>query len=100
MKQDITALLEKAQTTSELTQEELVSLLSLDETQIPQLLAAADAVRHKTVGDQVHLRGIIEFSSHCKQHCCYCGLRLITTRFSVIGYLQNKFWKLPGLLFR
>ena len=75
MKQDITALLEKAQTTSELTQEELVSLLSLDKTQIPQLLAAADAVRHKTVGDQVHLRGIIEFSSHCKQHCCYCGLR-------------------------
>lgn len=75
MKQNLNALLEKAQTTSDLTPEELVQLLSLDQTQIPQLIAAADTVRQNTVGNQVHLRGIIEFSSHCKQQCCYCGLR-------------------------
>lgn len=69
------ALLEKAITTPELTHEELVHLLSLPDEQIPQLMAAADTVRQNTVGNAVHLRGIIEFSSYCKQHCAYCGLR-------------------------
>jgi biotin synthase len=27
------------------------------------------------VGDEVHLRGLIEFSNICKQNCLYCGLR-------------------------
>ncbi len=69
------ALLEKAITTPELTHEELVQLLSFPDEQIPQLMAAADTVRQNTVGNAVHLRGIIEFSSYCKQHCAYCGLR-------------------------
>ncbi|MBQ2905228.1 MAG: [Peptococcaceae bacterium] len=69
------ALLEKVITTPELTHEELVQLLSLPDEQIPQLMAAADTVRQNTVGNAVHLRGIIEFSSYCKQHCAYCGLR-------------------------
>ena len=69
------ALLEKAITTPELTHEELVQLLFLPDEQIPQLMAAADTVRQNTVGNAVHLRGIIEFSSYCKQHCAYCGLR-------------------------
>ena len=28
-----------------------------------------------TVGDAVHLRGLIEISNHCVRHCGYCGLR-------------------------
>ncbi len=68
-------LLLKATSSSDLSHEELVQLLSLPEEQIPQLMAAADTVRRRTVGDEVHLRGIIEFSSYCKQHCAYCGLR-------------------------
>lgn len=39
------------------------------------LYKRADAVRSRRVGDEVHLRGIIEFSSHCVQNCMYCGLR-------------------------
>jgi biotin synthase len=35
----------------------------------------ANAVRSKHVGDAVHLRGLIEISSHCKRQCMYCGLR-------------------------
>lgn len=75
MSQSTAAILQKAQTTAELTHEELVQLLSLPETELPALMAAANEVRQNTVGNQVHLRGIIEFSSYCKQHCCYCGLR-------------------------
>ena len=62
-------LLQKAITTPELTHEELIQLLSLPDEQIPELMQAADTVRKNTVGDEVHLRGIIEFSSYCKQHC-------------------------------
>jgi biotin synthase len=32
-------------------------------------------VRSENVGDAVHLRGLIEISSHCKRQCMYCGLR-------------------------
>lgn len=35
----------------------------------------ADAVRKEYVGDAVHLRGLIEISSHCARQCMYCGLR-------------------------
>ena len=75
MNPPISALLEKARHTSDLSHEELVRLLSLSDTELPALMAAANEVRQKTVGNQVHLRGIIEFSNYCKQHCCYCGLR-------------------------
>jgi biotin synthase len=40
-----------------------------------ELYARADAVRRRNVGDAVHLRGLIEISSHCQRQCMYCGLR-------------------------
>jgi biotin synthase len=40
-----------------------------------KLYAWADAVRKQNVGDAVHLRGLIEISSHCRRQCMYCGLR-------------------------
>ncbi len=40
-----------------------------------ELYAWADAVRRENVGDAVHLRGLIEISSHCERQCMYCGLR-------------------------
>ncbi len=39
------------------------------------LFKEADRVRERCCGDQVHLRGIIEFSNYCRQDCLYCGLR-------------------------
>ncbi len=41
----------------------------------PDLFAAADRVRKQQVGDEVFLRGIIEFSNYCERNCLYCGLR-------------------------
>ena len=40
-----------------------------------QVLADADRLRSRTVGDKVHLRGLIEFSNYCRNNCLYCGLR-------------------------
>ena len=40
-----------------------------------ELYAAADEVRQRAVGSDVHLRGLIEFSNVCRNDCLYCGLR-------------------------
>ncbi|MFZ1083376.1 MAG: [FeFe] hydrogenase H-cluster radical SAM maturase HydE [Terracidiphilus sp.] len=42
---------------------------------LQDLYAQADAVRKQHVGNAVHLRGLIEVSSHCVRQCMYCGLR-------------------------
>ena len=67
-------LIEKAKQTHSLSREELVSLLT-DEACSDELFAAADDVRRQYVGDEIHLRALIEFSNFCKNNCCYCGLR-------------------------
>ncbi len=35
----------------------------------------ADFIRKKNTGDEIFLRGIIEFSNYCKRNCDYCGIR-------------------------
>ncbi|MGA7832694.1 MAG: [FeFe] hydrogenase H-cluster radical SAM maturase HydE [Terracidiphilus sp.] len=44
-------------------------------SRLQELYEQADAVRREQVGDAVHLRGLIEVSSHCERQCMYCGLR-------------------------
>lgn len=36
----------------------------------------ADCVRKNTVGDEVHLRGLLEISNYCSRECSYCGIHL------------------------
>ncbi|MFH2076904.1 MAG: [FeFe] hydrogenase H-cluster radical SAM maturase HydE [Pseudomonadota bacterium] len=58
------------------TREEIVPLLALPEGEAREaLFRAADAVRRREVGDEIFLRGIIEFSNVCERNCLYCGLR-------------------------
>jgi len=60
----------------ELDKNDIIYLLSLnDETAISRLFRKADSVRKEFCGNEVHLRGIIEFSNFCEQDCIYCGLR-------------------------
>lgn len=49
-----------------------------------ELFAVADEVRKENVGDTVHIRGIIEFSNHCRRLCKYCGLNALNK--SVVRY--------------
>ena len=46
-----------------------------DPARIARLYRRADAIRSKCVGDQVYLRGVVEFSNYCAKNCLYCGLR-------------------------
>lgn len=55
-----------------LTKQEIINYLSTDDK---KLFTKADAIRKQYVGDEVHLRGLIEFSNICKRTCFYCGLR-------------------------
>jgi len=57
-----------------LTKAEIINLLQ-NETEQNQLFKKADEIRHQYVGDEVHLRGLIEFSNICRNNCLYCGIR-------------------------
>lgn len=36
----------------------------------------ADEIRRAAVGDEVHLRGLIELSNQCRRECLYCGVNV------------------------
>ena len=67
-------IIEKASLSHYLDKNEIVQLLTNDNIN-DFLFKTADAIRQKYVGNEVHLRGLIEFSNICKQNCKYCGLR-------------------------
>ncbi len=79
---------------NELSFKRILLLLSSKEREENELLwAAADWVRQNWVGDEIHLRGIVEFSNFCVQNCLYCGLRrdnhrLVRYRMSTAEIVQ------------
>ncbi len=46
-----------------------------DQSALDDLWRQADKTRQQEAGDEVHLRGLIEFSNYCRRKCGYCGLR-------------------------
>ena len=44
-------------------------VLALLRSPRPELYARADAVRHAHMGDDIYLRGIVEFSNICANDC-------------------------------
>ncbi len=50
-------------------------LSSRDPRLLDELLEAADRCRRDSVGANVYLRGLIEFSNECRRNCFYCGIR-------------------------
>lgn len=57
-----------------LSKKEIIDLLSDEENQ-NELFTKADEIRRQYVGDEVHLRGLMEFSNICRNNCLYCGIR-------------------------
>lgn len=39
------------------------------------LFSSADSIRRQNYGDEVYIRGLIEFTNYCKNNCFYCGIR-------------------------
>jgi len=46
-----------------------------DPARLDELWRLADGVRRENVGDEVHLRGLVEISNFCARNCHYCGIR-------------------------
>ena len=57
-----------------LHKKEIIKYLE-DDSSNEELFEYANKVRKEYVGDEVNLRGLIEFSNICKCTCKYCGLR-------------------------
>ncbi|HSW00262.1 MAG TPA: [FeFe] hydrogenase H-cluster radical SAM maturase HydE [Sedimentisphaerales bacterium] len=62
---------------------DLVRILRIaDPVEMASLTGFADAVRRRSIGDGVLLRGIVEFSNFCRNTCQYCGLNRRNTRLA------------------
>ncbi len=79
-----------------MNKQEIIEILS-DNTKNDWLFKEADKIRRENVGDEVHLRGLIEFSNICKRQCKYCGLRSANKEIEryrilkdeILTYVQN-----------
>ena len=70
------ALIDKLAREHTLTLEEYEELISTcNETDAAYLFEKARQVREQVYGKDVYIRGLIEFTSYCKNNCYYCGLR-------------------------
>lgn len=59
---------------TEFSKQEIIEILK-DNSKNDWLFSLADQIRRDNIGDEIHLRGLIEFSNICKCNCKYCGLR-------------------------
>ena len=76
MRDEFAKALARAAAGDELSRRDIITLLQAQTGEEErQLFDLADQVRQQNLGDEVHLRGIIEFSNHCRNDCHYCGLR-------------------------
>jgi biotin synthase len=59
-----------------LSKKDLVRLLSLENKKdIQELFKRANDLTIRNLGNEVYLRGLIEFSNICSRNCKYCGIR-------------------------
>ncbi|MBU1656557.1 MAG: hypothetical protein KKB12_00145 [Candidatus Omnitrophica bacterium] len=71
----ITDILEAIDNDTLLSREQVVHLLDLELEDLKLLYRKADSVREQYVGNDIYLRGIVEFSNYCGKNCNYCGIR-------------------------
>ena len=69
-------LIDKLEIHHTLTAEEWKTLLlQRDDNTASYAAERAVAVRRRIYGDEVYVRGLIEFTNYCKNDCYYCGIR-------------------------
>ncbi len=58
------------------TKHQLSTLLECHDPSVMEfLIHRADMVRQEHYGTDVYIRGLIEFTNHCRNNCYYCGIR-------------------------
>jgi biotin synthase len=70
------ALIDRLASERTLPDGELLALITMDDPQADAYLAQkAEVVRKSVYGNHVYIRGLIEFTNHCRNNCHYCGIR-------------------------
>ena len=73
---DCNEIIHKLQIEHKASHAELLALLQCNDAKILEALRqAAQEQAQQTFGNNVYLRGLIEFSNFCKNDCLYCGIR-------------------------
>ncbi len=76
MNPETKALIDRLEADRGLDRNGYLALLENRTTEAAQaLFERARAVRHGVYGHDVFMRGLIEFTNHCKNDCYYCGIR-------------------------
>ena len=72
----MTDIIARAEAGERLSLKETAALISLEDGSACRALReAAYRVKLRYVGNQVYLRGLIEYSNICAKNCLYCGIR-------------------------
>ncbi len=75
MANNLKELIDKLYRTANLSDSEFISILEGNDSEADSYLySQADQKRRIRYGTDVYLRGLIEFSNYCKNHCFYCGI--------------------------
>lgn len=76
MADKLTKYIEKLEQEHNLTDQEFYTLIVERNSESAELLQKkAEAMRQRYYGNEVYIRGLIEFSNYCKNDCYYCGIR-------------------------
>lgn len=76
MSNAVTALIDKLKEETRLSQDEWVQIFEeYTDSDRAYAAAAAREISRSVFGNQIYIRGIVEFSNVCKNDCLYCGIR-------------------------
>ncbi|MCI6552497.1 MAG: [FeFe] hydrogenase H-cluster radical SAM maturase HydE [Lachnospiraceae bacterium] len=76
MSQSCRQMVDEIREKRNLTKEQLTSLLETENTEdVEDLRRQARETAQRIYGNQVFIRGLIEFTNYCKNDCYYCGIR-------------------------
>ncbi|MBQ8790323.1 MAG: [Ruminiclostridium sp.] len=68
-------LVDRLYDTHHLEKDEYITLIENRDSIRDYVFSLSSAVREKYYGKDVYIRGLIEFTSYCKNNCYYCGIR-------------------------
>ena len=69
-------IIDTIRASKDITKEQLKVLLETEDTQTEEYVRkTAQETARRIYGNQIFIRGLIEFTNYCKNDCYYCGIR-------------------------